>query len=167
MSGIKNLLIDLFGENKIKSDINPDEAVAIGATLEAAKIQREKNLNFVLQDIIPFDIGVLIQNPNVNDPVHREIIHPIIQRYSKIPSSNEKRYKVKYFYNDQLSMITQYDEFKSGLLNLMKTEYNLEYFCEGFLPYDYLVLGLCSAIIILFFSIISICFYHRNIIFCF
>ena len=94
MSGIKNLLIDLFGENKIKSDINPDEAVAIGATLEAAKIQREKNLNFVLQDIIPFDIGVLIQNPNVNDPVHREIIHPIIQRYSKIPSSNEKRYKV-------------------------------------------------------------------------
>ena len=77
----------------------------------------------------------------------------------------EKRYKVKYFYNDQLSMITQYDEFKSGLLNLMKTEYNLEYFCEGFMPYDYLVLGLCSAIIILFFSIISICFYHRNIIF--
>ena len=77
----------------------------------------------------------------------------------------EKRYRVKYFYNDQLSMITQYDEFKKGLLNLMKTEYNLEYFCEGFKPYDYIVLGLCSGIIILFFSIISICCYHRNIIF--
>ena len=63
----------------------------------------------------------------------------------------EKRYRVKYFYNDQLSMITQYDEFKKGLLNLMKTEYNLEYFCEGFKPYDYVVLGLCSGIIILFF----------------
>ena len=62
-------------------------------------------------------------------------------------------------------MITQYDEFKKGLLNLMKTEYNLEYFCEGFKPYDYVVLGLCSGIIILFFSIISICCYHRNIIF--
>ena len=94
MSGIRNLLIDLFGENKIKSDINPDEAVAIGATLEAAKIQKEKNLKFVLQDIIPFDIGILIQNPDVNDTNHREIIHPIIPRYSKIPCNNEKKYKV-------------------------------------------------------------------------
>ena len=94
MSGIRTLLINLFGENKIKSDINPDEAVAIGATLEAAKIQIKQNLNFVLQDIIPFNIGVLIKNPDVNDTAHKEIIHPIISRSSKIPSNNERKYKV-------------------------------------------------------------------------
>ena len=94
MSEIRNLLIDLFGENKIKSDINPDEAVAIGATLEAAKIQKEKNLKFVLQDIIPFDIGVLIKNPDENDKVHPVVIDPIIPRYSKIPTNKEKKYKV-------------------------------------------------------------------------
>ena len=79
-------------------------------------------------------------------------------------NETEKNYNVKYFFNDQLSMITEYDEFKKGLLDLLKTQNSLEYFCEGFKPYDYLVLGLCSGIIILFFSIASICCYHRNVI---
>ena len=95
MRGIRNLLMNIFGENKIKSDINPDEAVAIGATLEAAKIQIQQNMKFVLQDIIPFDIGILIQNPDKKPNSPKEIIYPIINKYSKIPSSSEKKFKVK------------------------------------------------------------------------
>lgn len=91
MRGIRNLLMNIFGENKIKSDINPDEAVAIGATLEAAKIQIQQNMKFVLQDIIPFDIGILIQNPDKKPNSPKEIIYPIINKYSKIPSSSEKK----------------------------------------------------------------------------
>lgn len=63
MSGIRSLLIDLFEENKIKSYINPDEVLAIGASLEAVKIL--KKMKFILQDIIAFDIQVLIQNPKM------------------------------------------------------------------------------------------------------
>ena len=77
----------------------------------------------------------------------------------------EKNYNVKYFFNDQLSMVNTYDEFKKGLLDVMKTEKNLEYFCGGLKSYDYVVLLLCSGIIFLFFSIVSICCYHRNDIF--
>jgi molecular chaperone DnaK (HSP70) len=88
MSGIRSLLIDLFEENKIKSDINPDEA--IGTSLETTKIQKEKKMKFVLQDIIPFDTEVLVQNPNIDDKVHREIIHPSISKYSKISSNNNE-----------------------------------------------------------------------------
>jgi molecular chaperone DnaK (HSP70) len=90
--GIKNLLKKIFGENKIKDDINPEEAVAIGATLDAAKLQIQHKMNFTLQDIIPYNIGMAVQNPNPND-IYKEIMHPIIKKYSKIPSSKEKRYK--------------------------------------------------------------------------
>ena len=92
ISGIKDRLNKIFGENKIKDDINPEEAVAIGATLDAAKLQIQQKMNFTLQDIIPYNIGIAVQNPNPNDE-DTEIMHPIIKKYSKIPNRKEKRYK--------------------------------------------------------------------------
>ena len=77
----------------------------------------------------------------------------------------EKNYKVKYFYNDQLSATIEYNEFKKNLLNVIQNNNFLEYFCESFQPLDYVVLSLCSGIIILLVAIFSICFYHRNILF--
>ena len=47
----------------------------------------------------------------------------------------------------------------------MKVDHNLQLFFNGFKPYDYLVLFLLSAIIILFISIVIICTYYRNTIF--
>jgi len=92
ISGIKDRLNKIFGENKIKDDINPEEAVAIGATLDAAKLQIQHKMNFTLQDIIPYDIGIAVQNQNPDD-ADTEIMHPIIKKYSKIPNRKEKRYK--------------------------------------------------------------------------
>ena len=92
ISGIKDRLNKIFGENKIKDDINPEEAVAIGATLDAAKLQIQQKMNFTLQDIIPYDIGIAVQNQNPDD-ADTEIMHPIIKKYSKIPNRKEKRYK--------------------------------------------------------------------------
>ena len=77
----------------------------------------------------------------------------------------KKNYVVKYFYNDQLSMIVDYAEFKHNLLKLLNTQNDLQFFCEGLKPYDYLVLCLSSGIIILLFGIISVCIYHRNLLF--
>ena len=91
--GIKNILINKFGEKKIKDNINPDEAVAVGATLEAAKIQVKDKMNFNLQDIIPYNLGIAVQNPDKNDP-KKEIMNIIIHKFSKIPCRKEKRYKV-------------------------------------------------------------------------
>ena len=92
MVGVKNLLKKKFNEDKIKDNINPDEAVAIGATLEAAKIEINDKMNFVLQDIIPYHIGIGIFNQNMKEIKKGDIMDTIIKKYSKIPCSAEKTY---------------------------------------------------------------------------
>ena len=78
----------------------------------------------------------------------------------------DKNYIVKYFFNDELSMVISYDKFKKSLLDLNKTSgYNLELFCEGSKSYDYVILCLFAAILILFFIIVRICRYNKNMIF--
>ena len=86
MPGIKNFLGSIFGPIKIKSTINPDEAVAYGATLDRAKMEENVKINFNLQDIIAYNLGVEIENNEMN---------VIIKRYSKIPCSKEQNYSVK------------------------------------------------------------------------
>ena len=88
----------------------------------------------------------------------------LLYKVSNDEQNIEKNYNVKYFYNDQLSAIIDYDEFKKNLLNLIKNN-NLELFCESYQPLEYVVLSLCSGIIILLAAIFSICFYHRYILF--
>ena len=91
MPGIKDLLRRLFGEAKVKDNLNPDEAVAFGATMEAAKMEEKDKINFILQDIIAYKLGIAVENP---DPIDKEknglLMRHIIKRYSKIPSSSEK-----------------------------------------------------------------------------
>jgi hypothetical protein len=55
--------------------------VAIGATLNAAKLQIKQNMNFVLQDIIPFNIGIAVQNPNHEDVKNKEVMYTIIKNF--------------------------------------------------------------------------------------
>ena len=88
MCGIKGLLKKIFGEDKIKDNLNPDEAVAIGATLEAAKIEINNKMNFVLQDIIPFNLGIGNLNQDPNDIRKGDKMEIIIRKHSKIPSSS-------------------------------------------------------------------------------
>ena len=76
-----------------------------------------------------------------------------------------KNYKIKYFYNDRLSMIIGYDEFKTKLMELMNQNYDLQSFCVGFRLSDYITLILCFTIIILIFAIATICYYYRNSLF--
>ena len=92
MIGVKNLLKKLFSEDKIKDNINPDEAVAIGATLEAAKIEISDKMNFVLQDIIPYNLGIGSINNNINEINKGDVMNTIIKKYSKIPCSAEKSF---------------------------------------------------------------------------
>lgn len=60
MPKIKELLKDKFG-NKLRSDINPDEAVAYGATVQSAILSgvRDSTTNgLVLIDITPLSLGI-------------------------------------------------------------------------------------------------------------
>ena len=97
MTGIKKILKNIFGdENKIKDSINPEEAVAIGAALEAAKIEERNKINFILQDIIPYNLGISIANQNINEINKGEKMYIMIKKFAKIPcESKEKEFKVE------------------------------------------------------------------------
>ena len=92
--GIKDLLIKKFGEDKIKDNINPEEAVAIGATLDAAKIQINEKLKFTLQDIVAYNIGIETKDPDEINNNKKGIMHPIIKKYSKIPCAYEEDFDI-------------------------------------------------------------------------
>lgn len=75
---IKELLIEKFG-NKIKSDINPDEAVAYGATIQAAILSNVSDSNvrdLVLIDVTPLTLGIETAGG---------VMTPLIKRNSTIP----------------------------------------------------------------------------------
>ena len=51
-------------------------------------------MEFDLHDIIPYDIGIAVKNPNLNDRNNGHILHPIIKRFRKIPIEKEKNFKL-------------------------------------------------------------------------
>ena len=92
MPGIKKLLKKKFrDENKIKDSINPEEAVAIGAALEAAKIEESQKINFTLQDIIPYNLGISVANQNINEINKGEKMYTMIPKFSKIPEESKEK----------------------------------------------------------------------------
>ena len=99
---IKSFLMQYFGSNcKINDSINPDEAVAYGATLMAAKIviKRDKNLSgFNLMDITPLSLGIEVLNNSKNEKILKEglLMSVIIKRATKIPFNNSEIYYTAY-----------------------------------------------------------------------
>ena len=91
--GVRSLLYRLFGEKKVKDSLNPDEAVAYGATLESAKMEEKSKINFILQDISAYKIGIANNNPDPNDK-EGDLMYSIIKKFSKIPVSNEKQFRI-------------------------------------------------------------------------
>ena len=110
---IKRFLYNYFKESKINDSINPDEAVAYGATLMAAKILiRNDNLisSFNLMDITPFPLGIGIINNNIDNKIKQEgnLMSVIIKGGTKIPYLNTKLYKT-IFDNQTTALIKIYE----------------------------------------------------------
>ena len=110
MPGIKDLLKWRFGNEKVKDNLNPDEAVAFGATLEAAKMGENDKINFNLQDINAYNIGIAVSNQNKDDfEANGFLMNPIIKKFSKIPTSFEKIFKVQLTKGNQFLSIKIYE----------------------------------------------------------
>ena len=96
---VKNFIENFFDKKvKINNSINPDEAVAYGATLQAEKILYNNDQiisNFHILDINPFSLGVSVQNESPDKEIQKEgdEMSVIIKRGSILPISNVCNYK--------------------------------------------------------------------------
>ena len=93
----------------INDTINPDETVAYGATLMAAKIliKKDKNLSgFNLMDITPLSLGVEVINESKDPEIAKEgnLMSVIIKRGSKIPLTNIRTYRTAYDYQTSVNI---------------------------------------------------------------
>ncbi len=99
---VKSFLKEYFEGVKINDTINPDETIAYGATLMAAKILNKKDdetlKGFNLMDITPLSLGLNVKNPSEDPEIKKEghLMSVLIKRGSKIPYSNSKLYETSF-----------------------------------------------------------------------
>ena len=89
---IQKMVQDFFDGKKLIKSINPDEAVAYGATIQAAILQGDKSSavrNLLLYDVAPLSLGIMehggIMSPVVrrNTPIPIKITHPFTTVFNK------------------------------------------------------------------------------------
>lgn len=87
---VRSYVAKLFGRIS-RTDIDPDQAVAVGAALQCAMKQREKNIKeIILTDVCPFTLGtdVVADNGYFEESGH---YLPIIERNTVIPVSRTQK----------------------------------------------------------------------------
>jgi molecular chaperone HscC len=89
---VRALAAKLFGRFPL-TQVSPDEAVAIGAAIQAGLKSRERALaEVVLTDTCPHSLGVAVAVPNPRgEPTGREF-SPILERNTVVPASREQVY---------------------------------------------------------------------------
>ncbi|KAI4352380.1 hypothetical protein L6164_006638 [Bauhinia variegata] len=83
---VQQLLREVFDEKELCNSIHPDEAVAFGAAILAAKLTGQGNdevKNLSLSDVTPLSLGIY---------THRDIMDVVIPRNTKVPTKIEKTY---------------------------------------------------------------------------
>ncbi|XP_026431193.1 heat shock cognate 70 kDa protein-like isoform X2 [Papaver somniferum] len=96
---VQSLLQDFFNGKELCKSINPDEAVAYGAAVQAAILSGEANekvLDLVVVDVTPLSLGVEV------DDFAMDIIIP---RNTPIPTKKEKTYST--LHDNQTKVITK------------------------------------------------------------
>ncbi|MDP4142900.1 MAG: Hsp70 family protein [Bacillota bacterium] len=105
MTAIKKLLVDRFGD-KVKFDINPEEAVALGAAVQAAikedQISSEDGL--IITDNCQYTLGISIVQTGEYGRLYHGVFDPLIKRDSKIPCKVKKRYYTLYDYQTEVGV---------------------------------------------------------------
>ncbi len=84
--------------------VNPDEAVAIGAAIQAGLKARDEALDeLVLTDVCPFSLGVESSHYENQKQIDRGLFSPIIERNTIIPTSRVESFSTVFDYQEQIT----------------------------------------------------------------
>ena len=88
---IQNILKEFFNGKELNFYLNPDEAVAYGATIEAAIEMQKYSDSVNLLDVCPFSLGVGVTEEDLLNE-YGLLMETIIKRGSKLPFRAMRRY---------------------------------------------------------------------------
>lgn len=114
LSLVKDFVKEKFSNTKVFDDINPDEAVALGAALEAQSISDE-NSGILLIDVVPLTLGIETFGGGVDKIIHRN---------TPIPISEKRQYTT--YQNNQTGMKFQVVQGESSLASNCRPLANFE-----------------------------------------
>jgi molecular chaperone HscC len=87
---VRKAVTKMFGRFP-QTQINPDEAVALGAAVQAGLMARDVNLKeVVLTDVCPYSLGIDTTERLPNGSLRSGIFAPVIERNTLIPASRER-----------------------------------------------------------------------------
>ena len=99
MSVVRTVVSKMFGKLPF-SNINPDEAVAMGAAIQGALKERNEALNeVILTDVCPYSLGTAVARVMEKNVYEKGYFLPIIERNTPIPVSRVERLST--LYNNQ------------------------------------------------------------------
>ena len=89
---VARLVSRMFGRLPLRH-VNPDQAIALGASVAAGLKSRDAKLEeIILTDVCPYTLGTQIARRDHNGQVHTGYFHPIILRNSTVPVSREDQF---------------------------------------------------------------------------
>ena len=103
---LQDMLLDLFPGKKLNKSINPDEAVAYGATIQSAilgiKGDESKVKEMVLVDVTPLSLGIEIEGGLMSVIVPRNTSIPCIKKaYYTTTENNQTEVMVEIFQGER------------------------------------------------------------------
>lgn len=104
MPVIKNVVSKMFGKLPY-SNINPDEAVVLGAAIQVALKERREELDeIILTDVCPYTLGIEIAKQKNYDSHEPGYFSPIIERNTPIPVSRVEPFVTVYNNQDKINV---------------------------------------------------------------
>ncbi|MDR7192004.1 molecular chaperone HscC [Luteimonas terrae] len=92
MPMVSRLVTRMFGRLPLRH-INPDQTVALGATVAAGLKARDEHLSeVILTDVCPYTLGTQVTKQSGDGQSRGGFFHPIIQRNSAVPVSREDEF---------------------------------------------------------------------------
>jgi molecular chaperone DnaK len=97
---VRQFVSEYFGGRPIRSEVSPDEAVSLGAAIQAGIIDQTIDPStIVITDVMTHSLGVAVQR-EVEDECVSGLFDPLIARQATIPRTGKKTYQTSKDWQD-------------------------------------------------------------------